>query len=243
MPFIKHFFLLIVLTGALIVSAQDELTFETVNIPAGDELMLVGDLYLPETHADEGNPAVLLLHMLGSHRGAYTPLIPDLLDNGYVVLNVDMRGHGDTGGSRDWELAIEDVQVWLNWLREQDGVAGDPIAIIGGSIGSNVALIACANDETCVTAIALSPGLDYAGVQPEASVIDGLSERSALLVAAHGDGYSADSVRQMFAIATGDISARIYGGSSHGTNLLRTNYASISHLILSWLAEHLTGER
>ena len=69
-------------------------------------------------------------------------------------------------------------------------------------------------------------------------MIEGLSERAVLLVASHGDGYSADTVQQMFTNATGDVSARIYRGRSHGTNLFRTDYDSVSHLILSWLDEH-----
>lgn len=218
---------------------QDDLMFETVSIRAGDELELVGDLYLPDDIADTGNPAVLLFHMLGSTRQAYDPILPDLVDAGYIVLNVDMRGHGDTGGNQVWDLAIEDTQVWLDWLREQDVVDDSRVAIMGASIGSNVALIGCAEDPDCIGAIALSPGLDYRGVQPESAVVDGLAERAVLLVASHTDGYSAESVEQMFMNANGDVSARIYRGAAHGTNLFRSDYDSVSHLILSWLAEHL----
>ena len=243
MRLLKWFMPMLLLASFTVsLSAQDDPTFGTVSIPAGDDLMLVGDLYLPDTASETGDPAVLLLHMLGSQRNAYDPLIPDLVDAGYVVLNVDMRGHGETGGSQDWELAIDDVQVWLDWLREQETVDGSRIAIIGASIGSNVALMGCANDAECVGAIALSPGLDYRGVQPESAVVEGLSERAVLLVAAHGDRYSAESVEQMFTNATGDVSARIYRGSSHGTNLFRTDYDSVSRLILSWLAEYLVED-
>lgn len=229
--------LLILFTVSL--SAQDDVMFETISIPASDDLMLVGDLYLPEMASETGNPTVLLFHMLGGQRSAYAPLIPDLVDVGYTVLNADMRGHGETGGSREWNLTVDDVQVWLDWLREQDAVDGSRIAVIGGSIGGNVALMGCANDADCVGTVALSPGLDYQGVQPESAVVEGLSERAVLLVASHGDGYSEDTVQQMFTKSTGDVSARIYRGSSHGTNLFRTDYESVSHLILSWLSEHL----
>ena len=132
-------FLLTLLSMSLF--AQDDLNFETVSVSASDDLMLVGDLYTPETLSEAGNPTVILFHMLGGQRSAYDPLIPDLIESGYVVLNADMRGHGATGGSQTWDLTIEDVQVWLDWLREQDAVSDSQIAIIGGSIGSNVALI------------------------------------------------------------------------------------------------------
>ena len=155
------------------------------------------------------------------------------------MLNADLRGHGETRGNQEWDLTVADVQVWLDWLREQTVVDGSRIAILGGSIGSNVALIGCANDADCVGAIALSPGLDYRGVQPETAISEGLSERAVLLVAAHGDSYSAESVEQLLTSSTGDVSARLYRGRSHGTNLVRTDYDSVSHMIVAWLAEHL----
>ena len=227
---------------ALNVQAQDDLAFETVTIAANDDLMLVGDLYLPETSDDSTVPAVLLLHMVGGHRGAYDPLIPDLIEAGYATVAVDIRGHGDTRGSQDWGLAIDDVQVWLDWLREQESIDGEKIVIIGASIGSNIGLIGCANDDLCVGAVALSPGLDYYGVEPESAVVEGLAERSVLLVASHRDVFSAESIEQMFMNSTGDVGARMYQGAAHGTNFFRTDDERITHLILSWLSEHFAEE-
>lgn len=208
----------------------------TVEIPANDGLMLVGDYYAQA----EAAPAVLLLHMLGSERGAWQPILADLVDAGYAVLAVDLRGHGDSGGAQDWALAETDIQAWLDWLREQDAVRADALAIVGASIGGNLALIGCANDAACVTAVALSPGLDYRGVAPENAVVEGLAERSALLVAAQGDGYSADSVKQMAAAAGGEIGLRLFSGSRHGTNFFLTEgmRARIVNVIIAWLDEH-----
>lgn len=216
--------------------AQDTMEATVVEIEADDGLALVGDYYAPSEENGLA-PAVLLLHMLGSNRSAYEPLIPALLEEGYAVLTMDMRGHGDTGGSQDWDAALTDVGTMLGWLREQEGVDAEQVAIIGASIGSNVALLGCAADDQCVTVVALSPGLDYRGVQPEMALLEGLAERSALLVASHNDGYSADSVTQMFSSATGFVEARLYPGGAHGTQLFRNELDSISHLIRAWLAE------
>jgi len=118
-------------------------------------------------------------------------------------------------------------------------VRDDAIAIIGGSIGSNLALVGCANDPDCTTAIALSPGLDYFGVTTETSVTNGLSKRSVLLVAAQRDTYSANSVKQMVSSATGDVGARIFKGNRHGTSLLLGDTSeATTTLILAWLDEH-----
>ena len=64
-------------------------------------------------------PVIMLLHMLNSNRAAWDPLIPDLLAAGYALLNIDMRGHGDSGGTRDWDKTINDVAVGWVGLAER----------------------------------------------------------------------------------------------------------------------------
>ena len=140
--------------------------------------------------------------------------------------------------SRDWERTINDIAIgWTSWLAEAEHIGEHGLAIIGGSIGANVALISCAEIDDCRGAIALSPGLDYRGVQPESALVDGLAQRTALLVAAHADAYSAQSIRQMFLSAAGEVTARLYRGRAHGTRLFDSDYESVRGLILHWLGE------
>ena len=213
-------------------AAQAPPDHETISLTRADAA-LAADLY-----AASDAPVILLLHMLNSSRAAWDPLIPDLIDAGYAILNIDMRGHGQSGGTQDWDAIIQDVAVgWVGWLAE-NGYGGDGgLAIIGGSIGANVALISCAQVEVCRGAIALSPGLDYRGVKPEAALVDGLADRAALLVAAQHDASSSSAIRQMFLNANGDVTARLYRGRAHGTRLFDSAYDSVSGLILGWLAD------
>ena len=229
--------LVLIFTFSLI-AAQDAPDFETVERESADGATLVADVYAAETDA----PVILLLHMLNSDRAAYDPLIPDLREAGYALLNIDMRGHGESGGSRDWDLAIADVADWIDWLDSEAHLGADGLAIIGGSIGANVAIIACAESGVCNGAVALSPGLDYRGVRPQTALVDGLADRSALLVAAHRDSASAESVKQLFMNARGDVSARLYRGRAHGTRLFDSELESVSRLILVWLAEQFDAD-
>lgn len=227
---------------ALPVAAQEPLpvgTPQVVQVNAVDGLVLFGDYYaVPTTFIPPGGaPAVLLLHMLGSNRNAWSPLVPALTAEGYHVLAVDLRGYGQTGGDPNWELAVGDIQTWLLWLRQQTGVKTSAIYLVGASIGGNLALIGCASDPQCVTAVALSPGLDYHNVLPESAIVNGLRGRSALLVVAQGDTYSADSVRQLVVNAVGEIGAQFYNGQAHGTNLLVIP-EDPAGLILHWLEAH-----
>ena len=218
------------------MAQEDTLMGEVVQIDAADGLTLVGDYYSPMS---ESAPAVLLLHMLGSDRGAWDALIAPLYDAGYAVLAVDMRGHGETGGAQEWTLAEGDTQAWLDWLREQAGIRADAVSIIGASIGSNMALIGCANDEACLTAIALSPGQDYRGVQPAESVASGLAERSSLLVGSYDDGRVFEDILAMVGDAQGEIGTRFYPGRVHGTGLLLTEGDPFIRMMIAWLDEHL----
>lgn len=217
---------------------------EDVEIEMPDGTAIVGTYYLPPTDVifEDAYTGVLLLHMLNSRRGAWEPIIEHLTANDYAVLAVDMRGHGDTGGPQDWDAAIADVPVLLDWLREQIEV-GDTVAVMGGSIGSNVALMGCADDPGCVTAIALSPGLDYRGVMPLESVESGLADRATLLVAAHADRTSAEAVREMATAAQGEVGMRLYPGRAHGTNLLTSSDGErVIGMIVNWLDEHTSSE-
>ena len=91
-------------------------------------------------------------------------LAADLVAAGYAVLVVDMRGHGETGGAQDWTLAADDLgRVW-DAFAALETVDESRTAVVGASIGANMALRLGA-DRADVGAVALlSPGLDYRGV-------------------------------------------------------------------------------
>ena len=236
MPVFRVLALLLLLT--LTTHAGDPPTHQTITLHRANAT-LIADFH----PAADSAPVILLLHMLNSNRSAYAPLIPDLRDAGYGVLNIDLRGHGASGGTRDWDAAINDVALgWASWLAENDHLNESGLAIIGGSIGANVALISCAQVEVCRGAIALSPGLDYRGVRPESALVDGLADRAALLVASQHDASSATAIRQMFLKAKGDVSARIYRGRAHGTRLFDSEYHSVSAMIINWLTELFTSD-
>jgi len=233
----QTFILLVLFPISLVMTAQGE--SDTIALPTDDDVHLAGDFYPP---LEQPAPLIIALHMLNSSRAAYDAVIPDLRAGGYALLNVDMRGHGASGGVRDWDLAVDDLRLWIDWLAANGHISARGLVIMGASIGANVALIGCAESDVCRGAIALSPGLDYRGLQPEAALVAGLAERSALLVAAHDDAYSAQTIRQMFMNAQGDVTARLYRGRAHGTRLFDSDYDSLSRLILSWLAERFISE-
>lgn len=214
------------------VGAEDQPEPQIVEISAEDGLRLVGEYYA----AGAGRPAVLLLHQLYTTRRSWKPLIVPLLDAGFSVLAVDLRGYGATQGRIDWQKAVGDVSVWADWLHS--AAETDYVAVIGSSMGSNLALVGCANDLRCRTAIAISPGLNYYGVRTGSALAEGLRERSALLIYSARDRYSAVGVPRMAELATGEIHVQRYEGNVHGMDLFQTQGKDLIPRIIDWLRTH-----
>ena len=95
---------------------------ETVTFPTDDGLTLVGTLAAPDTPSPW--PMVILLHMLGGNRADYAAQIPRFTEAGYAVLALDMRGHGETGGENNWDLAANDLETVVGILFDQPETLG-----------------------------------------------------------------------------------------------------------------------
>ncbi len=187
-------------------------------------------------------PGVILLHMLGSNRAVWqqTGVADALLLNGYAVLSIDMRGHGDTGGDQDWLLAEDDLlRVW-DFFVGQAEVDETKTAVIGASIGSNMALRTAVTQPAINTIVLLSPGLDYRGVTTD-DQIPLYGNRPIFIVASSEDGYSADSSQQLHDLATGEKQFQLYDGAGHGTNMFASE-PELTDLIIDWLRETFIRE-
>ncbi len=210
---------------------------EDVTIAAADGLEIQAAYYGPGGAAPF--PGVILLHMLGSNRQVWTDngFAETLAQNGCVVLAVDMRGHGDTGGDREWVKAEDDLRRVWQWLIDREQVDGARAAVIGASIGSNIALRLAASEPAMQTAVLLSPGLDYRGVTT-ADALAGYGERPLLIVASQEDSYAANSSRTLSEQAQGETSLQLYDGAGHGTNMFGPQ-PGLADLILDWLNRNL----
>jgi len=207
------------------------------SVAAADGLEIAGMATLPES--GDPVPAVLLLHMLGSNQQAWleSDLLTMLNDQGYATFTVDMRGHGATGGTNDWNLAQTDLQVVWQYLRDLPEVDGQATAVIGASIGANMALRLTANVPQIDTAVLLSPGLEYRGVTTEDALAD-YGERPLFYAVSEGDSYAAGSVNALFNQTPGLDQVEIFTGSAHGTQML-TAEPGLTDLIVSWLDQHV----
>jgi alpha-beta hydrolase superfamily lysophospholipase len=214
----------------------------TLTLTATDGAALAASLYppVPASVGAGSAPGVLLLHSLDNVGGCacrrdWEAFARELQKRGIAVLAVDLRGYGDSAKPADWPKAPGDVRAAWDFLVARPEVDPRNSAIIGASMGANLALIVGANNADVVTVVSLSPGLNYHGVRP-AALLSNFGSRPVLLVASQDDAYSYDSVRQM-AGQSAALEAYYLTSAGHGTVMFRD--AALEPLLMDWLQNHL----
>ena len=105
----------------------------------GDGVTLAASLYTPDGPPPAGGwPAVLVLHGLGGDRGDVSQVAEQFLTpEGYAVLTIDARGHGESGGQSalDGPREVADYASAVAWLRARPVINDAKIGALGFSLG------------------------------------------------------------------------------------------------------------
>jgi len=206
------------------------------SIPMADGLVVKGDYYVPTT--GDKLPAALLLHQYGGSSYDWKDFANLLVKKGYAVLAVDLRGQGLTKGDANWKLAQSDTVALMGWLRNQPNIDPKRVVVMGASVGANLALRGCADDDACHVAIALSPGLSFYGVVAKDALSD-MKNKNILMAAAQQDQQSGEATKYLtlYASATVNVMTRVYASSvMHGMGLF--TFDDLTPLIMQWLDEY-----
>lgn len=131
---------------------------EPVEVQSGD-VTLRGD-----RRGHPEGPTVLLLHGGGQTRHSWSPTATELVRAGFDVVNLDLRGHGDSDWAADGDYSIDafarDVAASARW-------AGVPVMVVGASMGGLAAMVAAGERSAAVSALVLvdvTPQLEETGV-------------------------------------------------------------------------------
>ncbi len=211
-----------------------------IDFQTADGVKIAGDFY------DAGSQkSVLLLHILPGNRKDFSEFAELLSSKGFNVLNIDERGHGEseawageTGSWReyiqaDYDKMIYDVAAAAGWLKNK--IPATELAVIGGSIGANLALLYGAKTQPKIV-IALSPGLDYHGVKTEIAARN--YRQNLLLAASRDDAYSFESSEKLFAISKAARKEFIkYENAGHATRMLGAE-SELRQRIIAFLSKN-----
>jgi hypothetical protein len=192
---------------------------QPVEIVAEDGAMLTGDLYLLP---GDRRPGLLLLAQDHLFWGDY-PL--RLIDAGYTVLVMDMRG--------DPINSLADFEVMLRSL--SSGLAQpDRLAVMGSNVGADMALFGCGAEPLCDAAVLLSP----AGLLDATTAMGNFGSRPILLTASDEDTAAFAAINALQAAAQGPVFLQPLTGAGTGTDMLFTR-PDLGDLIIQWLGQYL----
>ena len=111
----------------------------TVQFSGVDGVTLVADEWNRDAEVAAGRPAILMLHGGGQNRFSWKSTGQILADQGFHVVALDARGHGDSDRSPDADYAVETLTADV--LAVLDAI-GRPVVLIGASMGGLTGILA-----------------------------------------------------------------------------------------------------
>lgn len=105
-------------------------TPQTVEYSGADGITLVADEW--NRGAADGRPTMLMLHGGGQNRFSWKNTSQVLAEEGFHVVAIDTRGHGDSDRSPGADYAIETLTADVMYVLD---AIGRPVALIGASMG------------------------------------------------------------------------------------------------------------
>jgi dienelactone hydrolase len=227
----------------LFFSKKEKAEMKKVNFITKDGVTIVGNYYPNK----EAKFAGILVHMRPKTKESFDEFAKVLQKEGYAVLAIDLRGHGESinsiFGKLDYQRfteeeekkSIEDI-VAASLFLEREGFHRSNQFLIGASIGANLSFQFLSENQEIKATVLLSPGLNYRGVILENFKKEGLGEKI-FVVAAQDDNPALLAGRKLKEWYP-DVYYLEYLSGGHGTDLL-ISQPEIKEKIINWLREKL----
>lgn len=140
-----------------------DITHERVAFPSTQPDINLVAWWMPNPNA---KAVVVLVHGHGGQRTMEVfggmQLAKNMLDAGYAVVSVDLRGHGESddapGGKLEPANLVLDVKGAIDWIKQ---IHPDlPVGVIGASLGGATVVLAGVEDPRIEAVIAVDPALE-----------------------------------------------------------------------------------
>src|SRR3989338_11265854 len=204
---------------------------ETINLKTFDGIDLAADYY----EAKKPIMAAVYAHMMPAVKESWRDLAEYLAQNGISGLAIDLRGHGQStlGPDRykrfkpaDHQESTFDLSAAAEFLHSLGhSFKHEKIIFIGASIGANLSLQFIVKHPEYKTAILLSAGHNYHGLDAEVLVRELLLGQKVFFVAWHDDVHggrgNATQNEKLFSEVPGGVikAKKIYERGGHGTTI------------------------
>ncbi len=205
---------------------------ETIKLKTFDGVELAADYYA----ADKPIMAAVYAHMMPATKESWHGLASYLARNGIAGMAIDLRGHGQSTlgpfgykqfKPEDHQKSGLDIKAAADYLHSLgQGFKHEKMIFIGASIGANLSLQYIISHPEYKTAILLSAGLNYHGVNAEVLVRRLSLGQKVFFAACHDDtaggGDNAAQNEKLFdEVPNGVVKVKkIYDNGGHGTNIL-----------------------
>ena len=205
-----------------------------VLLEAKDGKRIAADVY--DSANGEVAGYIVYAHMMPSTKESWENLAENLEELGYIGIAFDLRGHGESDGGPDGYVSftdeehqesINDLEAATEYLISKGGVPEKTI-LIGASISANLSLQYIVKNPAYKTAILLSTGLNYKGIEAEPLVKQLQCDQKVLFVSSRDDdrtlGNNVDQNQKLFDSAPECVTKGliIYENAGHGTTMLQS---------------------
>ncbi|MBL8804909.1 MAG: dienelactone hydrolase family protein [Planctomycetes bacterium] len=154
---------------------------ERIELPASDDKRtVVASFWAPKQaagqQAGQTAPGVVLVHQPGGKRDDLVEVATRLHKQGFAVLAIDLRAHGESVGkdkpweqlneeerTRTWAFALRDLRGAATWLGKQTGVHSSNVSLLGDRAGCTLVVRHATRDENVRALVLLDPPREQLG--------------------------------------------------------------------------------
>lgn len=206
-----------------------------VTLTAEDGAALAASVWEPPGRAAAG---IVLVHGPSRTRHDWDRLGDQLAARGFVVIAVDLRGHGESpsGGDGDLATMARDVTAAARYLLARPD-APSRLGLAGSSAGGTLGVIAAQAVPALRAFVWISTPLDFRGLRIE-EPLRRIGECAALAIASNEDVYAVRSARALAETTPGARELMLVDSAGHGARIL-AGRPDLLPAVVDWFARTL----